>query len=189
MAEPDAMRRSVAAGGTRCRARLSVSRLGLPSLPGRAGADLRYRASRPQSAHRLQRPDLAWPRRIFRHRRLWRGDPDRQARAALLARDPGRQSRLLRRGIPVRVSGAAIRRTLSRARDLRACRRDAADPHLQGFRRHHRRLAGPDADKAARALRPSSHRRPVALSRLSVLRGDPLPVGQESRFPAGSAGR
>ncbi len=38
-------------------------------------------------------------------------------------------------GFPVRLSGAAVRRPLSGARDLRARRRDAADPHLQGLRR------------------------------------------------------
>ena len=37
----------------------------------------------------------------------------------------------------------------------------------KGFDAYHRRLAGPDADEAACAVRPASERRPVALSRLS----------------------
>ena len=69
------------------------------------------------------------------------------------ARDSDREPRLLRRGIPVRLSGPAVRRPLSGARDLRARRRDAADAQLQGLRRLHRRLAGRVADEAARAVR------------------------------------
>ena len=41
-----------------------------------------------------------------------------------------------------------VRRPLSRARHLRARRRDPADPELQGLRRVHRRLAGPHAREA-----------------------------------------
>ena len=60
---------------------------------------------------------------------------------------------MLRRRLSVRLSRAQVRRPLSRARHLRACGRDAADPELQRLRRLHRRLAGPLACEAARADR------------------------------------
>ena len=62
----------------------------------------------------------------------------------------------------------AVRRPLSRARDLRARGRDAAAPLLQRLQRLHRRLAGPDADKAGRAVRSAFERGPVALSLLPL---------------------
>ena len=107
------------------------------------------RAARPQSADRLQRPDLARPRRVFRHRRLRRGDPDGEVRPAVLGGHPAGQRRVLHRRLSVRLSRAQVRRPLSRARHLRARRRNPADPELQGLRRTHRRLAGPHAREAA----------------------------------------
>ena len=102
-------------------------------------AGLRDRAARPEHADRLQRPDLARPRRLLRDRRLHRGDPDGQARHAVLGDDPDRRRRLPRRRLPVRPAGAAARRPLPRAGHLRARRRDAADPQAQGPRALDRR--------------------------------------------------
>ena len=87
-----------------------------------------------------QRPDFARPRRVLRDRRLWRGDPDRRSSACPIGSPiPLGERGLLRRRLPVRLSGAAARRALSGARDLRARGRDAADPRLQGLRRLDRR--------------------------------------------------
>ena len=133
------------------RARLPVRRFRLPYLSGRAGAHLRERAARPQSADRLQWPDIARPRRLFRHRRLRSGDPDNEIRPAVLGCHPAGQRRVLHRRLSVRLSRAQVRRPLSRARHLRARGRNPADPQLQGLRRLHRRLAGPDAHEAAAA--------------------------------------
>ena len=87
----------------------------------------------PQPADRLQRPDLARPRRVLRDRRLYGGDPDGPARTALLGDAAGRGVGLLRRRLPVRPAGAAARRaSISRSPPSR-WRRDAADPEVQAL--------------------------------------------------------
>ena len=48
----------------------------LPGVPVQPGDGLRHRGAGPEHADRLQRPDLAGPRRVLRGRRLHRGDPD-----------------------------------------------------------------------------------------------------------------
>ena len=126
MAEGDgALRVLVALAVGLVRSRLPVLRLGLPHLSGLPGAHSRDRAARPQSPDRVQRPDLAGPRRFFRHRRLWRGDSDREVRPAVLGGHPARERGVFRRRLPVRLSRAPVRRPLSRARHLRACGRHA----------------------------------------------------------------
>ncbi len=128
-----------------------------------AGAGLRDRAPRAQHADRLQRPDLARPRRLLCDRRLCGGDPVEHVRRALLGDHAGRRRGLPRGRLPVRPAGAAPRRPLSRARHLRAGAGDAADAEIQGVRALDRRRAGHRARQARRALRPAARRRPVAL--------------------------
>ena len=70
---------------------------------------------------------------------------------------------LLRRRLPVRPAGAAARGPLSRARDLRARRRDAADPQVLAARALDRRRAGHRHPEARRALRAAAEPGPVAL--------------------------
>ena len=97
--------------GAAARARRPVRGEELPRLPAHPGADLRDRAARPQPADRLQRPDLARPRRLLRHRRLHRRDPDGPARRAVLADAAGRR----RWSASSSASCSACRRCGSRA--------------------------------------------------------------------------
>ena len=142
-------RRRAAAGVLACALPFVAQQL--PRLPVHAGAGLRDRAARPQHADRLQRPDLARPRRVLRDRRLQRGDPDGQARRAVLGDDPARRRGLLRRRLPVRPAGAAPRGPLPRARHLRARRGDAADPQARGPR-----AAGPAASQGIVIVKPDA---------------------------------
>ena len=159
--------------------RLPVLRLGLSYLSGLPGAHSRDRAARPQSLDRVQRPDLAGPRRFFCHRRLWRGDSDHEVRPAVLGCYPARERGVFRRRLPVRFSRAQVRRPLSRARHLRACGRHAPDPELHRLRRLHRRLAGTFAPQAARAAGAQAQPRPMALPGLPRLRRGALLGGAE----------
>ena len=103
---------------------------------------------------------------------------------------PLAERRLLRRRLPVRLSRAEIRRPLSRARDLRARRRRAADALLQGLRRLDRRHAG--------RCSSASRRRPLALHLTSdqwtlcssrCRRGVAVPGPRSTWSTAASAGR
>ena len=55
----------------------------LRHLSADPGDDLRAGDPRPQPADRVQRPILAGPQRVLRHRRLYGGDPDAQLRCQL----------------------------------------------------------------------------------------------------------
>ena len=106
-----------------------------------SGAGLCHRAHRAQHAGRIQRPDLARPRRVLRDRRLY---------AAMLMDKAGfpigrpcrRRSICLVCRLSFRPAGAAARGSLSRARHLCARGGDAADPQGQGLRALDRRRPG-----------------------------------------------
>ena len=70
----------------------------------------------------------------------------------ILGGDPAGEHRVLHRRLSVRLSGAPVRRPLSRARHFRARRRDPADPDLQGLRR-----LSPAARRASRSRSLTRH--------------------------------
>ena len=117
----------------------------LPRLAVHARAGLRRRRARAEPAARLQRADLARPRRVLRARRLHDRDPRGQVRLAASGDDPGGGRDLLRRRLRGRDPGAAPARALPRAGDARPGGGDAAAD--QALRRAHRRDAG--AQRAA----------------------------------------
>src|SRR5262245_30725607 len=111
----------------------AVSRRGfrLSPVPGQHHDDRGHRRARIEPADLLSWTVLAWSRRLLRRRRLYRGDPDGPARLSLLG-DPARGGgRLLHRGLSVRPAGAQAGGPFSRACDLRAGARRAADPEIQ----------------------------------------------------------
>ncbi len=133
--------------------------------PVLAGADLRDRAARPQPADRLQRPDLARPRRVLRDRRLWRGDPDRQVRLALLGGDSDRRRGLLRRRLPVRLPGAcASAASIWRWRPSRSRSRRRRSSTYKGFDAWTGGSQGLQSPKPGAAVRPAADHRPMAYS-------------------------
>ena len=82
----------------------------------------------------------------------------------------------------------ALRRPLSGARDLRARRRDAADPQLQGLRRLTGGSQGVSLAKPHAPFGLPSERRPMALSRLPLLRGG-RSTGRRETWSRGRVGR
>ena len=136
----------------------------------------------------FQWPDLPRPRRLLRHRRLRRRDPDHEIRAAVLGRDPAGQHRMFHRRLSVWLSRPQVRRALSCARHLRARGRSPADPELQGPRCVHRRLARHHARETPRPIWDRAHRRPVALPCLPRLRCGALLGCAQSRAEPDRAG-
>ncbi len=87
-------------------------------------------------------------------------------------------------GFPVRVPGAAALGRVSRARDLRAGRGDAANPQAQRVRALDRRRPGPCHHQAGRAVRPEDVAGHVALLLHAVrLLGDLHPGRQPAAQP------
>ncbi len=112
---------------------------------------------------RVQRPVLARAQRVLRDRRLYRGDPDGPLGRAVLRDIAGGGRGVLCRRLPVRLPGIAAARHLSRAGDLRAGDRDAADPEIRPALAVYRRRAGDRDPEAGPAVRAADRRRPVAL--------------------------
>ena len=96
---------------------------------------------------------------FFADRRLCRGDHDGSMGNALLVDDPGRGRRMPGCRISVRPACLAPGGTLSRACDLRARGRDAADPQIQGDRGMDWRRTGHRHHQARCAVRVADKRR------------------------------
>ena len=107
----DARRAILLASGSARRSPYPVRGEELLHLPAHARDGLRHRDPRAEPAHRLQRPVLARPLRVLRHRRLHGGDHDGAWRHRLRLDAPGRRPRLLRRS----ASCSACRRCGSKA--------------------------------------------------------------------------
>ena len=138
------------------RARPALPAGRVPPVPVHAGLGLRDGAPRPEPPDRLQRPDLARPRRLLRARRLHDGDHDRPLARAVRMDDPRRRGPLLRGRLPLRDPRPPARGAASRAGDLRARPRRAPDPQV--LRLLDGRVPGHRAVEAAGAGGPAAHR-------------------------------
>ena len=123
------------------------------AVPVHPGPDLRDRAARPEHAHRLQRPDLARPRRVLRDRRLHDRDHDRPVEHRRMAGpSPSPAFVCLVVGFLFGRPGPAAGGALPGAGDLRARPGRAAD--LEVLRALDGRVPGHRAAQAQGPLRP-----------------------------------
>src|SRR5204863_142975 len=79
----------------------------LPGIPAHDGAELCHCAAGAEHADGLQRADFAGARRLLRHRRLHRRDPDGQRELAVLGDHSRGRPRVPARGISLRPAGIA----------------------------------------------------------------------------------